>query len=159
MVSCGHVPVTIFSERLPTAWIKKKMFLRLLCALLCVWVHRYWSIKNQRKSMDFGREGGCGGPYLAAPPTSARVQNRVEFVELARDMSSNCTGDVQAGTGISRWCQLSGCGTSSYHVTCSMNISTGICDCVRTHCGVRMAYHTWYLGAGITLLLLLMSWH
>ena len=100
--------------------------------------------------MDFGREGGCGGSYLAAPPTSARVQNRVEFVELARDMSSNCTGDVQAGTGISRWCQLSGCGTSSYHVTCSMNISTGICDCVRTHCGVRMAYHTWYMGTGIT---------
>ena len=32
--------------------------------------------------MDFSREGGCGGPYLAAPPTSARVQIRDEFVEL-----------------------------------------------------------------------------
>ena len=41
--------------------------------------------------MDFGRESGCGGLYLAAPPTSARVQNRVEYVELARDFSSNCT--------------------------------------------------------------------
>ena len=32
--------------------------------------------------MDFGRERGYGGPYLAAPPTSARVQNRVEFLSL-----------------------------------------------------------------------------
>ena len=30
-------------------------------------------------------------PYLGATPASARVQNRVEFVKLARDMSSNCT--------------------------------------------------------------------
>ena len=57
------------------------------CIGLCV--HRRWSIERHRKNMDFGREGGCGGPYLAAPPTSARVQNRVEFVELARDRSSN----------------------------------------------------------------------
>ena len=49
--------------------------------------------------MDFGREGGCGGSYLAAPPTSARVQNRVEFVELARDMSSNCTRSHWDRTG------------------------------------------------------------
>ena len=41
--------------------------------------------------MDFGREGYGGGPYLAAPPTSARVQNRFESVELAPDMSSKCT--------------------------------------------------------------------
>ena len=52
-------------------------------------MHRGWTIERNRKSMDFGRERGCGGPYLAAPPTSARVQNRVEFVELARDMFSN----------------------------------------------------------------------
>ena len=68
-----------------------------------VLVHRRWSVERHRKSMSFGREGGCGGPYLAAPPTSARVQNLVEFVELARDMSSNCTGEGQARTGISRW--------------------------------------------------------
>ena len=53
--------------------------------------------------MNFGRERGCGGPYLCAPHTSARIQNRVEFVDLARDMPSNCTGEVQAGTGISRY--------------------------------------------------------
>ena len=55
------------------------------------WVHQRWSIECYRKSMDFGREGGCVGSYLGTPPTSARVQNRVEFVELAHDMSSNCT--------------------------------------------------------------------
>ena len=33
---------------------------------------------------------------------------------------------------------------------CSMNISAGIFDCARTHCGVRMAYHAWFLGTGIT---------
>ena len=41
--------------------------------------------------MDFGHEVGCRSPYFAAPPTSARVQNRVDFVELAGDMSSNCS--------------------------------------------------------------------
>ena len=56
--------------------------------------------------MDFGLERGCGGPYLAALHTSSRVQNCVEFVELARDMSSNCTGEVQARTGISGRYQL-----------------------------------------------------
>ena len=29
-----------------------------------------------------------GGPYLCHPSTSHRAQNRSEFVELARDMSS-----------------------------------------------------------------------
>ena len=84
------------------------VLISLVALLVCVL--RRWSIERYRKSMDFGREGDCGCPYLAAPPTSARVQNSVEFVELARDMSSNCTGEVQAGAGISRWCQLLGCG-------------------------------------------------
>ena len=48
-------------------------------------------------------------PYYALHPP-ARVQSRFEFVELGRDMSSNCTGEVQAGTGISGRYQL-----SSYH--------------------------------------------
>ena len=112
-------------------------------------VHRRWSIERHRKSMDFGREGGCGVPYLAAPPTSARVQNSVKFVELARDMPSNCTGEVQAR--ISRWYHsFQSVAPLRARLTCSMNSSAGIFDCVRTHCGVRMAYHTWYLGAGIT---------
>ena len=38
------------------------------------------------------------GPLFTAFRPSARVQNRGEFVELARDMSSNCTGELQAGT-------------------------------------------------------------
>ena len=72
-----------------------------VCIGVCigVWVHRRWSIERHRKSMDFGREGGCGGPYLCAPSTSARVQRRFEFLELARDISSNCTGV----TGITGW--------------------------------------------------------
>ena len=55
--------------------------------------------------MDFGRELGSVGPYSAALHTSARVKNRVEFVELARDIPSSFTGEVQARTttGISRW--------------------------------------------------------
>ena len=93
-----------FPERLPTAWAYLiKSFFRPWCVLVYLCVHRRWSIERNRKGMDFGRERGCGGPYLAAPPTSARVQNNVEFVELARDMSSNWTGEVQARTGISRW--------------------------------------------------------
>ena len=48
------------------------------CIGLCV--HRRWSIERHRKSMDFGRERACGGSYLAALRTSARVQNRVELV-------------------------------------------------------------------------------
>ena len=110
--------------------------------------------------MDFGRERDCVGAYLAALHTSARVQNRVEFVELARDMSSNCTGEVQARTGSSRWYHsFQAVVPPRTRFTCSIDILAGIFDCVRTHCGVRMAYHTWYLVAGITLLLLLMSWH
>ena len=90
-VSCTQVPVRKIPERLLTAWAYLINCFFLPCVLVCVWVHRRWSIERHRKSIDFGREGGSGGPYLAAPPTSARVQNRVEFVELARDMSSNCT--------------------------------------------------------------------
>ena len=67
------------------------------CIGLCV--QRRWSIERHRKSVDFGRERGCVGPYLAA------LLNRVEFVEFARDMFSNCTREVLrvARTGISRW--------------------------------------------------------
>ena len=66
-----------------------KIVVSSLVYTLCV--HRRWSIERHRNSIDFAREGGCGSPYLVAPPISACVQNRVEFVELARDMSSNCT--------------------------------------------------------------------
>ena len=101
--------------------------------------------------MDFGRERGCGGPYFAAPPTSARVLNRVEFVELAREMLSNCAGEVQVRTGISRgYHSFQAVVPPSARFTCSMNISAGIFDFIHTHGCVRTAYHTWYLGADIT---------
>ena len=51
-----------------------------VCVRIGVWVHRRWSIERHRKIMDLGREDGCGGPYLAAPPTSSRIQNRFDFV-------------------------------------------------------------------------------
>ena len=74
-----------------------------------VWVRRRWSIERHRKMMDLGREDGCGGPYLAAPPTSTRVQNRFGFVWLAREMSFNARGkftlelQFQAGTSDDSW--------------------------------------------------------
>ena len=129
------------------------MFFRTWCVYWCIdlCVPRRWSIERHRRSTDLCRERGCVGPYLAALHASARVQNRVEFVELARDMSSNCTGEDQARTRISRWYHsFQAVVPPRARFTCSMNISAGIFDCARTHCGVRMAYHTWYLGAGIT---------
>ena len=84
--------------------------------------------------MDFGRERDCVGAYLAALHTSARVQNRVEFVELARDMSSNCTGEVQARTGSSRWYHsFQAVVPPRVRITCTMSILVGIFDYVRTH--------------------------
>ena len=89
-VSCTHVPVRKFPERLPT---ESACLILLFFPPWCVYlsVHRRWSIDRDRKSVDFGREGGCVGPLFAPPFTSARVQNRFQFAELARDMSSNCT--------------------------------------------------------------------
>ena len=122
-----------------------------VCLSVRLCVPRRWSIERHRKSMDFGRERGCRGPYFAAPPTSDRVQNRVEFVELVRDMSSNCTEEVQARTRISRWYHsFQAVVPPRARFTCSMNLPAGIFEDVRTHCDVRMAYHTRYLGAGIT---------
>ena len=66
-----------------------------LCVLVCwcidLCVHRGLALSYHQGGTNFGREGGCGGPSLCAPSISARVQNRFEFVELGRDMSSNCT--------------------------------------------------------------------
>ena len=105
-----------FEERLPTACLLFVLPLPVGPSVRRECVHRRWSIERHRKSMDFDHEGGCGGPYFAAPPTSARVQNRVEFVELARDMSSSLIARRKFKPElISRWYKLSGCGTSSYH--------------------------------------------
>ena len=134
------------------ARLMKIVISSLVCVLVLVYlcVHRRWSIERHLNIMDFGCGRGCGGPYLAAPPNSARVQNSVEFVEHARDMSSNGTGEVQAITGISRWYhRLQAVAPPRARFTCSMNIPAGIFNCVRIHCGVRVAYHTWELGAGI----------
>ena len=102
-----------FADSVGVGLFNKIVISSLVCVLVCwcigLCVHRRWSIERHRNSMDFGRERGCVGPYLAALHTSARVQNLVEFVELARDMSSHCTGEVQARTGISRWYHRFGC--------------------------------------------------
>ena len=58
------------------------------------------------KEHGFRPRGRLWGPIYALHPP-ARVQSRFEFVELARDMSSNCTGEVQARTGITGWYQVS----------------------------------------------------
>ena len=86
-------------EKIPRAFadsvgLFNKIVLSSLVRGLCV--PRRWSIERHRKRMDFGRERGCVGPYLAAPPTSTRVQNSVEFVELARDMSVEQVGTCGA---------------------------------------------------------------
>ena len=55
-------------------------------------VRRRCSIERHPKSMHFGRDHGCVGPYLAALHAFTRDQNSVEVVDLARDMSSNSRG-------------------------------------------------------------------
>ena len=67
--------------------IRAKLVCVYLVYTMCV--HRGLALSSHQRGTDFGRERGCGGPYLCAPSTSARVQNRFEFVELSRDMSSN----------------------------------------------------------------------
>ena len=90
-----------FPERLPTGC-------HYLIELFLLHLSVQWglALAQHQRASDFVREGGSGVPLLFHPSTSARVQNRFEFVELAGDMSSNCTGEVQAETGISRWYQL-----------------------------------------------------
>ena len=77
MVSCAagireKIPIT-FAHRVDLfIWL----FFPPWCVCIGFCVHRGWSIERHRKGMDFGRERDCRGPYLAAPPTSARVQSR-----------------------------------------------------------------------------------
>ena len=52
-------------------------------------VHCFLSLGRNRKTIDFGPEGVCGGPLFAPPFASARVQSRFDFVELGGDMCSN----------------------------------------------------------------------
>ena len=87
-----------FQERLPTGChYLILLFFPPLCirvsatVLVFLCVHRGLGLSHHQRVIGFGREGGCGGPYLYAPSTSARVQNRFGFVELGHDMSSNCT--------------------------------------------------------------------
>ena len=51
--------------------------------------------------------------YCALHPPLPASKNRSDFVGLRGDTCSHCTGEVQAGTGISRWYQL-----RSYHALC-----------------------------------------
>ena len=102
---CVHVPV----RKLQPTFADSVGLFNVIVVSSLVWlgVGVYWfvcastlSIERRRKSMNFGRESGCGGPYLAAPPTSARVQSRFEFVR------GICTGELQARTAISGWYQV-----------------------------------------------------
>ena len=62
-VSRENDHVRKFQERLRTACLNlMKLFLLPLSVPRCV--RRRWSNERHRKSMDFGRERGCGGPYL-----------------------------------------------------------------------------------------------
>ena len=54
-------------------------------------VHRGLALSHHQRGTNFAPCDVCGGPYQCTPSTSARVQNRFEFVELGRDVSSNCT--------------------------------------------------------------------
>ena len=45
---------------------------------------------------------------FAPPSTSARLQSRVEFVELGRGTCSNYQGEVLGVTGITGWYQVPG---------------------------------------------------
>ena len=71
-----------------------------------VYVHWGSSLAHHQRETDFDAGHVCGTPLLYPPSTSARVLNRLEFVELGGDMCSNCTGEGEAGTRISGWYQL-----------------------------------------------------
>ena len=75
---------------------------------VCWCVRRRWPPKHHPPGSDFGGQGGDRGPYLCSPSTSDRVQNRFEFVELARDMSSGGRSHSWAATRYQRalctWC-------------------------------------------------------
>ena len=126
--SCTHDPVRNFPERLPTAWAYSEKYY-LVAGVCGLFVHRRWSTERHRKSIDSRHGRGYVGPYLAAHHTFAHVLNRVEFVQLARDMSSNGTGEDQARTGISRWYHsFQAVVPSRAKFTCSVNILTGVFD-------------------------------
>ena len=62
------------------------MFVRVVVCL-----HWGLALSHHQRGTDFDRGDVCGSPLIYQPSTSARVQNRFEFVELGGDMSSNCT--------------------------------------------------------------------
>ena len=95
-VSCAQAPVRNFPESLPTGshYTIYEVFIfssRVCVGVLVCWcVQRGLALSHHQRGADFGREGVCGGPYFCDPSTPARVQHRFEFVELGREMSSNC---------------------------------------------------------------------
>ena len=93
LYACAH-------EKIPRTFAYSVGLLNfiILSSLVCVGVFEYastlqtWSIERHGKSMHFGRNRARLGHYLAALYPSTRVQNSFKVVELARDMSSICTG-------------------------------------------------------------------
>ena len=105
MIACVQMPIRKFPERLPSAWAYlMKLFFFPLCVYLSI--HRRLSLERHQLPTDFDPGGIYRGPLFAPPSTSARVQSRFGFVELGGDMCSNYQGDIQAGTGITGWCQI-----------------------------------------------------
>ena len=68
----------------------------------------HWPLCLARHQSTTGCEsdGICGGPLFAPRSTSARVQSRVEFVELGGGMCSNYQGEIPGVTGITGWYQV-----------------------------------------------------
>ena len=79
-------------------------YVALATQLWRTWEHILLLVVVVRVRFDPG--GICGGPLFAPPSSSARAQSRLEFAELLGDMCSHYHGEIQAGTGITRWYQL-----------------------------------------------------
>ena len=91
-VSWAQAPVRNFPESLLVPLYTIYLFVPPVCVgvSVCWCVQRGLALSHQQRGADFGREGVGGGPYFCDPSTPASVQNRFEFVEHGREMSSNC---------------------------------------------------------------------
>ena len=80
------------------------------------------SLDRHQNTIDFDPGDVCGGPLFAPPSNSARVQSRVEFVELGGNMYSNYQGEGAAGTGITGWYQLVTLARTTHYIRTSMYV-------------------------------------
>ena len=119
MVACVQLPVRKFPERLRTAWFYLKHYTShvgidgCVCALSVV-------LRTPRNHHRFRPRRRLWRPLFAPSFTSARVQSRLEFVELGGDMCSNCQGEVPARTVTTSWYKLV---PRTIHVRCLLYTS------------------------------------